>query len=111
MASIPTPKPLANGQLTGSQVALYTVVPTRAGVSFFRLVNTSASAVSINLFFKRSGGTARRIIPKDYSLAAGAMLDVLDAVQAMPMLTGDIIEGAASTGAVVDYVIAGMEVT
>lgn len=106
-----TPKPLANGQLPSSQGALYTVAAVRAGASLFRLVNTSASAVTVNLYFKRSGGTARRILPKDYSLAAGAMLDVLDATQALPMLNGDAIEGQASTGAVVDYVILGGELT
>lgn len=106
-----TPKLLADGQLPSSQGALYTCPAlTTAAVKFFRLVNTSASAVTVNLYVKKSGGTGRRIVPKDYALAAGAMLDVFDAVQNLPLGAGDAIEGQCSAATTVDYVLGGGEV-
>lgn len=104
-----TVKTLADGQLPTVKAALYTAPAAGAGVKFFRLVNASASVVTLNLYLKKSGGTSRRIVPKDYSLAAGALLDVLDAVQAIGMETGDAIEGDCSAGTAVDYVINGGE--
>lgn len=106
-----TPKILADGQLPNSKAALYTCpAQTVAALKFFRLVNTSASAVTLNLYVKKSGGTSRRIIPKDYSLAAGAMLDALDAVQNISLSAGDAVEGDCSAATTVDYVLSGGEV-
>jgi hypothetical protein len=106
-----TPKILADGQLPAVKTTLYTVpAVTIAAVKFVRLVNTTAGALTLNLYLKKSGGTSRRIVPKDYSLAAGAMLDVMDAVQTISLAAGDVMEGDCSSATSVDYVIDGGEV-
>lgn len=107
-----TPKILADGQLPSSKGTLYTVPgSTQTAVKFFRLVNTSGSVVTVNVYLKKSGGTSRRIIPKDYSLAAGAMASVLDYGEVVALGAGDLIEGDASSATTVDYVIDGGEAT
>lgn len=105
-----TPKILADGQLPSSKTALYTVPgSTQAAVKFFRLVNTSGSAVTVNVYVKKSGGTSRRIVPKDYSLSAGAMASVLDYGEVVALAAGDALEGDASSATTVDYLIDGGE--
>lgn len=101
-------KALADGQLADSKGTLYTtpgstqaIVPHK-GLS---LVNTDGSAVTVNLYVNRSG-TSRRIIPLDMSLGAGERF-VLD--QILTLEAADLIEGDASTAAVVDFVISGTE--
>lgn len=107
-----TPKILADGQLPSTKAAIYTVPAlTVASVKFMRLVNTTGGALTVNLYVKKSGGTSRRIAPVNYSLAAGAMLDVLDGVQTLSLGAGDAIEGDASAATSVDYVINGGEVS
>jgi len=69
--------PLANGQLASSIGTLYTGPASKGTtVDNIILVNTDTSARAVNLYFLPSGGTARRLIPKDLSLAAGAQLEV-----------------------------------
>lgn len=104
-----TRKILANGQLPNTKTALYTATGD-AGVNILRLVNTSGSAVTVNVYVKKSGGTSRRIVPKDYSLAAGAMLSCFEPGEVFPLQNGDAVEGDASSATVVDYVLAGGEV-
>lgn len=107
-----TRKILADGQLPNTKTTLYTVPgSTAAGIAIARLVNTDSSARTANFYVKKSGGTSRRIIPKDYSLAVGALLSVLEPGEVIPLQAGDIIEGDASAATVVDYTIYGAEYT
>jgi len=92
---------LANGQLAASKGTLYTAAgPTI--VKSITLVNTDASARTVNLYIKRT--TSRRVIPMSLSLAAGtAYLDDITRT----LSSGDLIEGDASAANVVDFVISG----
>ena len=69
-------------------------------------MNTNSTAETVNLYFKASGGTSRRIIPKDYSLVASAEL-IMDDV--LTMEAADEVEGDTTTASQVDYVISGAE--
>lgn len=102
-----TPKILADAQLPNTQTAAYTVpASTSCIVSSISLVNTDVAAQTINVWVKKSGGTARLVSPKDHSLAAGARYaDVL----AYALATGDSIEWQAQTAAKVDGLISGTE--
>jgi len=64
-------KQLADGQLADSIGDLYTADSVDV-VATITLVNTHTSVLTCNLYLTPSGGTARRIIPKDYLVAAGA---------------------------------------
>lgn len=66
-------KQLADGQLASSIGDLYTADSADV-VSTITLVNTDTSARTVNLYLTPSGGTARRIIPKDCSLGVGYSL-------------------------------------
>jgi len=102
-----TYKSLADGQLGTSKTTLYTCpASTSAIVSKIHLVNTSGSEIEINIYFKASGGTSRRICPKDMILKAGYMAVLDDEVV---MEAADIIEGDAETANVIDYVISGVQ--
>jgi len=100
-------KSLADGQLAATKGTLYTApASTQAVISTITMVNTHTSAITVNLYFKASGGTSRKFIPVDLSLAAGAGytwagIKTLEAA--------DIVEGDASTADKVDYVISGVQ--
>lgn len=66
-------KQLADGQLADSIGDIYTADSTDV-VATVTLCNTHTSAVTVNLYLLPSGGTARRLIPKDTSLGAGSSL-------------------------------------
>jgi len=66
-------KQLADGQLADSAGDLFTADSLDV-VTTLVLVNTDSSARAVNLYMQPSGGTARRIIPKDMSLGAGYSL-------------------------------------
>jgi hypothetical protein len=96
------------GQLPSTKGTLYTTpASTSSMLKVITLVNTSGSAVTINLYLKNA--TSRRIIPLNYSLAAGAqaLLEFSDHA----LLTGDLIEGDASSATTVDYWITLIEIT
>jgi hypothetical protein len=65
---------LADGQLASSIGDLYTAGAAGIGVSSIVLVNTDSVARAVNLYLTPSGGTARRLIPKDLSLGIGFSL-------------------------------------
>ena len=65
-----TLKNLADGQLAATIGDLYTSASTDAATTI-TLVNTDSVARTVNLYHTPSGGTARRVIPKDLSLSAG----------------------------------------
>ncbi len=100
-------KSLADGQLAASKATLYTApAATQAVANSITLVNTDSSARTVNLYFKASGGTSRRIIPKDLSLAVGAEFTLN---RSLSLEAADILEGDASAATVVDFVISGVE--
>ena len=100
-------KSLADGQLGTTKATLYTCpASTSAIVSKIHLVNTGDSDVTLNIYFKASGGTSRRICPKDMTLKAGYMAVLDDEVV---MEAADIIEGDASVASQVDYTISGLQ--
>jgi hypothetical protein len=101
-------KALANGQLSTTQATLYTVPASKTAITKnMRFVNTSDStAYTIKIYYKRSGQTARLILPKDLSIAPKNL--VIDD-QEVTMEAGDEIRGEASANTVIDYVISGIE--
>lgn len=100
-------KSLADGQLAVTKGTIYTTAAsTQTIIKTITLVNTAGSTVRVNLYFKATGGTSRRIIPKDTELEAGNLL-IMDDEQTLE--AADIIEGDASSGTTIDYVVSGVE--
>jgi len=85
-----TLKNLADGQLAATIGDLYTSTGTDVAKTIV-LVNTDSSARTVNLYHTPSGGTARRIIPKDTSLGAGYTL----------RLEGNLMQVLDTQGAVI----------
>lgn len=106
-------KILAEGQLPNTKTTAYTVPAGKACiVSSMTFVNTDAGALAINVYIKKSGSTSRRIIEKDFSLAAAAAAGSLKNVTvAYALSAGDIIEWDAGTAAKVDGTITGTELS
>lgn len=107
-----TVKQLAKGALTTAQDLYVTPVNKTAIVKSIRLVNTTAAAVTVNLYLRRgTGGTLYRIAPPSMSLPANAMYvdDTEITLEGGLTLntTDDRIRGDAS--AAVDYVLSGIE--
>ena len=98
-----TAKTFAHGQLPDAAAALYTS-PTgkTAYIKNLILSNTSASAVVVTIW-KTIGTDHRRIIKK--SIAAGESL----ALTGYVLTESEAIRGEATTAAVVDYIIDGVE--
>jgi hypothetical protein len=89
--------------------ALYTVPTSSAGaiVHNLRVVNTQTTgAINVNLYFTPSGGSQVRILDKDRSIAAGALLVVTPELTLGP---GDKIELTPSTTSSYHYVVSGVE--
>jgi hypothetical protein len=102
-------KSLSSGQLAGAKATIYTCPAlTTAIVRLVTYVNTGAAANTVNLYFKESAGTSRRIIPEDMSLSAGFSMEEANVIT---MSAGDELEGDSSTAAEVDYYISGVEKT
>jgi hypothetical protein len=81
---------LGNGQLPDSIGDIYTATDVTAASNII-LVNTGAVQRTVNLYVTPSGGTARRIIPKDLQLGAGHTL-LLDGNKLSVMdVTGKIL--------------------
>lgn len=100
-------KSLADGQLPATIGDLYTVPGnTKTIIKTIKLVNTNTTAETVNLYLTPSGGTARRIIPKDLSLGIGYLLVVDDE---LTLEAGDKIQGDTTTASKVDYTISGVE--
>ena len=102
------PESLADGQLAASETSMYLCQPgTQVKVDFISLVNTDSSTRTCNLYVKRSGGTSRRIIPKDESMDADDCIYVLEPSYVIKLSPGDDIRGDASAATVIDYFISG----
>lgn len=98
-------KSLAEGQLTGSLVDLYTVPSAKTAIiKAMRFVNTHTVAVTIDVYYKKSAD--RLIFPKSLSIAPGNLVTedteiTLDA--------GDKIRAGASSTNKIDFLISGVE--
>lgn len=104
-----TIKNLAEGQLPAAKGTLYTVPATTSAVVLnIVLVNTDASDRAVNLYYKKSAGTSRRLLPVNTLAVAGLKLTMEEKIT---MGAGDLIEGDAAAANVVDYVISGVERT
>lgn len=102
-------KQLAQGQLAAAKGTIYTTpAVTQAIVKSITVVNSDTVARAVNLYVKRVAGTSRRIVPKDLSLAIGALLEV-DRV--ITLEAGDLIEGDCAAATVADFLISGAENT
>lgn len=98
---------LADGQLPSSIGDLLTVASATVDhITHIILVNTTGGAITVNLYVKRNGMTARRIIDKDKSLAAGAAYWV-PITSALRLSASDKIQGDASAANSIDYTISG----
>jgi hypothetical protein len=87
-------KQLADGQLPSTIGDLYTADSVDV-VSSIILVNTAAAHNHVNLYLTPSGGTARRLIPKDLQLEAGYSLH-FDGAKVMVLdAAGGIVSGAS----------------
>lgn len=95
---------LANGQLASSIGDIYTSTSCTTIIKSITLVNTNTTAEAVNLYVLKSGGTARRIIPKSTALGPGYSLE-FDNV--LTLGSGDKLQGDTSTASKVDYVING----
>ncbi len=109
-----TLKNLADGQLAATIGDLYTSTGTDVAKTIV-LVNTDSSARTVNLYHTPSGGTARRIIPKDTSLGAGYslrlegnMMQVLNAEGAVLTTVGAISGDSVTTGTLI-HEVGGLE--
>lgn len=105
-----TIEPLADGQLPNAKGTLFTATVATI-VKGIILTNTGAGANLVNLYFKRNGGTSRRIIPKDTSLSTGDTLFWGGDVEIVVLDAGGVIEGDATNATEVDYVISGVQRT
>ena len=108
-----TLKNLADGQLAATIGDLYTSTGTDVAKTIV-LVNTDSSARTVNLYHTPSGGTARRIIPKDTSLGAGYslrlegnLMQVLDA-QGAVLTTASISANDITSGTLI-HEVGGLE--
>lgn len=102
-----TIKNLGNGLMGSGTVTLYTVpANTSTIVKSMIFTNIHTSAVTFNLYYKASGGTARRIWPVDFSFPAGGSQHIETIIT---MGAGDILEGTAGTADKITWVISGME--
>ena len=99
-------KSLADGQLATTKGTLYTAPADKQAKAKIKLVNTASGVVNVNLYFKASGGTSRRIIPKDMEMEANGLL-IVDEEQTLE--AADILEGDATFGSTVDFTISGIE--
>jgi hypothetical protein len=105
-------KQLGRGTLPTSEGDLYVVSSNKAGiVKNIRLVNTTGSQITVNLYMKRGTGTSYRIAPVSQAIAANAAY-IDDKEVTLEFVTdaasSDRITGwASATG--VHYVLSGIE--
>ena len=105
-----TPKRLAEGQVTNSQADIFAATATICTyVKNLSLYGTNASAQTVQLWLKKSGGTARKW--KRFVLAQDEHVDVIDGGQAVHLQSGDSIQASTTTNLAVDFYITGVEET
>lgn len=102
-------KPLADGQVSDSQAAIYTVpASTVAYVKLLSLYNTTSSPQTVTLWIDVSG-TARAW--KQFVLQEDDFQDILADGLVLTLEEGDTIEAVSTDAAAVDYIVLGVEET
>lgn len=102
-------KSLADGQLPTTQGALYTVpASTRAIIKTIDIVSKTATPQAVEVFIKRSGGTARSIGYVN-PLEQYEKIEYLSDGNTITLSAGDAIEGITTTATAVDFSITGAE--
>jgi len=94
---------LADGQVANAQGTIFTATE-ETWIKSVRLHQTSATPQDVRVWVKKSGGTSRKMlhaedVPQNYSLEA--------ADQPITLEAGDTLEAAATTAAVVDFLVLG----
>jgi hypothetical protein len=102
-------KSLVQGQLPNAKATLYTSAGETSIMQII-LVATDVAAHTVNVYLKLSGGSSRRLIPKDLPMDGddpdkAAQVECLE--HPLELSAGDVIEGDADTAAVIDYSITG----
>jgi hypothetical protein len=116
------PKVFCRGQLSNSNATLYTAPATNTGcfaiIKEIWLMNTDSSDRTVTLYVVEAGGTAaaNRAILSAVTIDAGRMYripcaTVLGSALVSATLTGDTIQGLASSASKVTYLISGVEST
>jgi hypothetical protein len=100
---------LAQGQLAAAKATLYTAAG-QVSVCNITLAVTDVAAHTVNIYLKRSGGTSRRLIPKDLPMDGddynkAAQVECLE--ETLSLSSGDLIEGDADSANLIDYSITG----
>jgi hypothetical protein len=101
-----------SGQLTTSPTTFYTApVATRSIIKKVTVTNTSAAALTVNVYLVASAGAAgsTNINVQAQSVGAGQTVE-LYTVENQTLETGDFISASATTGAVVNLMVSGIEV-
>jgi hypothetical protein len=98
----------ADGISGAGTTALYTVPGSALGavVNNVRLVNTGAASVTVNLYFRPSGGSQVRVLEKDKSIPASEILVVKPELTMAP---SDKIELVTTGSPSLEYVVSGVE--
>lgn len=108
MAGTFTAKSLADGQVSTSEAALYTVpAATTAYIKQVTLCNVNAVTQTIDVWIRRSGGTSRKV--RRFELAQHESADLLDDGDTFEFSTGDSVRAATTTDSAVDFVVMGVE--
>ena len=103
-----TGKSLADGQVAIAQTAIYTVpAATIAFVKQIRFFNTNAVTQLVEIWIKRSGGTARK--QAQFQLDQNEAADYLEEGGTLELSAGDAILAKTGTAAAVDYMVLGVE--
>lgn len=102
-------KNLGTGQVASSEGDLYACpASTSAVIKSIIFVNTNTTTETLNVYYKKFGGTSRLLTPKDFQLPTDYSL-VFD--EAITLSSGDAIRAATTTASKVDYNIFGMEIS
>jgi hypothetical protein len=73
------------------------------------MFNTNAATQTIDVWLRRSGGSARRI--HRAVIAQNESVEFLDQGETIELSAGDTIEAQTTTASAVDYIVTGVEET
>ena len=101
---------IADGQVAAAEAPIYTVpASTVAYVKQVAFYNTNALSQTLDLWIKKSGGTARKL--RRFVMDQHESLDLLDSGETLELSAGDAVEAATTTAGAVDFVVMGVEET
>lgn len=108
--SLPTLKPLANGQAANTLTTVYTVpASTTTKIAALTLTNVTAGALTYSVsLISATAGTARSVAYQ-LPIAAGASVSVTGAI-GQAMSAGGEIKIGASAATSIDYYVSGYEI-